>query len=40
MYKFSIWLFDALYFLAHVAVLIALAFLALCAMAIDPKFKL
>ena len=39
MYKLSIWIFDALYFLAHVAALIVLAFLALLAMSIDPRYS-
>ena len=37
-YRASIIVFDILYFFAHVAGLIMLGFLALCAMALDPKF--
>lgn len=37
-YRLSIIVFDIIYFLAHVAGLIVLGFLALCVAALDPKF--
>ena len=38
-YRASIVVFDVLYFLVNLAGLILLGFLALCALAIDPKFS-